>query len=445
MENFENKTKEELQKNKQAEVKLQDEMKFKRIILELVGNPIFLKDSDHKIIFANNAFFDLFGLDENNVIGKTLAENVPENEMEHFLKIDRSVLDTGVSDVREEELTVGGLTHTIITKKSRFVDESGNKFLVVSINDITERKEVENKLLESKNYLKLIYDTVENIIFHFKVEPNNSYRFLSVNKSFCSITGLSEEMVVGKCVKEIIPEPSLSIALNKYKQAILEKSVVKWEETSEYPTGKLIGDVSISPIFDNLGNCTHLVGSVHNITEQKRIESEKNKAYRLLFGTLENMTDGFVSLDKNWNCTYVNKIGGTMFGKKPEDLIGKHVWTEFAEGIDHPFYKNYHKAVKTNEPINFEDYYPPWDKWFENRVIPSENGLSIFFHDITDRKKAELALKKNQDHLEDLVKVRTKEIENKNKKLEKLNNIFIGRELRMKELKNEIAELKKNN
>lgn len=277
----------------------QDEKEYKRIILELVGNPIFLKDNDHKIVFANNAFFDLFDLNENNVLGKTLEENVPENEMQHFLKIDRSVLDTGIPDIREEELTIKSRTHTIITKKTRFIDESGNKFLVGSINDITKRKEFENMLHESKNHLKLIYDTVEDGIFHLKVEENNSYRFLSVNKSFCSITGLSEEMVVGKLVKEIIPEPSLSFALNKYKQAIIEKSVVKWEETTKYPTGKLVGDVSISPVFDNLGNCTHLVGSVHNITEKRRVESEKNKAYNLLFSTLENMTDGFVSLDKN--------------------------------------------------------------------------------------------------------------------------------------------------
>jgi PAS domain S-box-containing protein len=443
MENFENKNKEELQKNKPTEVKMQDEMKFNRIILELVGNPIFLKDSDHRIIFANDAFFNLFDVDENSVIGKTLAENLQENEMQQFLKIDKSVLHTGIPDIREEEVTVRGFTHTIITKKTRFIDETGNKFLVCSINDITERKEIENKLLESKNYLKLIYDTVEDIIFHLKVEENNSYRFLFVNKSFCSITGLSEEMVVGKFVKEIIPEPSLSIALNKYKQAILEKSVVKWEETSEYPKGKLIGDVSVSPVFDNLGNCTDLVGSVHNITEKREAESEKNKANTLLFSTLENMTDGFVSLDKNWNYAYVNKTAGAMLGKNPEDLIGKQIWAEFPEGINQPFYKNYYKAVETNKPVYFEDYYHPWDKWFENRVIPSKNGISIFFHDITDRKKAELALKENKDHLEELVNERTQQLEDKNKTLEKMNKLFVGREMRMAELKNQIDELKK--
>ena len=46
-----------------------------------------------------------------------------------------------------------------------------------------------------------------------------------------------------------------------------------WEETSDYPTGRLTGEVSVVPVFDNKGNCTHLVGSVHDITERKRAEA----------------------------------------------------------------------------------------------------------------------------------------------------------------------------
>jgi light-regulated signal transduction histidine kinase (bacteriophytochrome) len=85
---------------------------------------------------------------------------------------------------------------------------------------------------------------------------------------------LSEEMVVGKLVTEVIPEPSLSMALGKYRQAIEENSIVRWEETSDYPTGRLTGEVSIAPVVDDDGRCTHLVGSVHDVTERKRAEEE---------------------------------------------------------------------------------------------------------------------------------------------------------------------------
>jgi PAS domain S-box-containing protein len=140
--------------------------------------------------------------------------------------------------------------------------------------DITERKRVEEALRENEQRLSSIYDTVGDVIFHLKIESEGKYRFISVNKAFCNVTGLSQEQVVGKMVSEIIPVPSLTMVLEKYKQAENEKKIIRWEETSDYPTGRLIGAVSIAPVVDDKGYCTHLVGTVHDITERKRLEQK---------------------------------------------------------------------------------------------------------------------------------------------------------------------------
>jgi PAS domain S-box-containing protein len=108
-----------------------------------------------------------------------------------------------------------------------------------------------------------------------------------------------------------------------------------------------------------------------------------------LIDTLESISDGFVSLDKNWCYTYVNKRAAEMFNRNAEDLIGKHIWTEFPEGIGQRFYDNYQKAMEQQKPITMEEYYPPWNRWFENRIYPTKEGLSIFFQEITDRRRAE--------------------------------------------------------
>jgi PAS domain S-box-containing protein len=104
---------------------------------------------------------------------------------------------------------------------------------------------------------------------------------------------------------------------------------------------------------------------------------------------IERVSDGFVALDNGWRYTYVNAKAGELFGRKPEDLIGKHIWTEFPEGVDQPFYHAYYQAMSEQTPIKLEEYYPPWESWYENRIYPSTDGLSIFFHDITARKQAE--------------------------------------------------------
>ena len=137
------------------------------------------------------------------------------------------------------------------------------------------RKRAEEALRESEQRLASIYNTVGDVIFHLAVESPGQFRFASVNRAFLRVTGLSEESVVGKTVNEVIPEPSLTMVLNKYRQAIEENTIVRWEETSDYPTGRLTGEVSVAPVFDDKGICTHLVGSVHDITERKRAEAER--------------------------------------------------------------------------------------------------------------------------------------------------------------------------
>lgn len=141
-----------------------------------------------------------------------------------------------------------------------------------------------------------------------------------------------------------------------------------------------------------------------NATEKRDSEIKLAIIYERLTKTMANISDGFVSLDTNWNYTYVNKRAAEIFGRKPEELIGKHIWTEFPEGIDQPFYKNYHKAVETRQTIRFEEYYPPWSLWFENRIIPSEDGLAIFFQDNTKRKLAEIELVKAKEIAETSMK-----------------------------------------
>ena len=95
----------------------------------------------------------------------------------------------------------------------------------------------------------------------------------------------------------------------------------------------------------------------------------------------------------------MNKRAGEIFNRDPQKMIGKHIWTEFPEGIGQPFYKAYYKAMEEQKYIHLEEYYQPYDRWFENRIYPSSEGLSIFFSDITARKKAEEELRMGHQRL----------------------------------------------
>ena len=147
---------------------------------------------------------------------------------------------------------------------------------------------------------------------------------------------------------------------------------------------------------DQNGKPTRLLGVRIDITTRKRAEEEQLQG-------LERITDAFVALDKNWHYTYINKKAGQMFDREPAQLIGKHIWTEFPEGIGQKFQIAYEKAMTEQQPSYIEEYYPPYKRWFENYLYPSPDGLSIYFHDVTDRKLAELAVIQSEQRLRDLI------------------------------------------
>ena len=133
----------------------------------------------------------------------------------------------------------------------------------------------------------------------------------------------------------------------------------------------------------------------------RRHGRESTRSHDLALGNaFERVSDAVVSLDTNWRYTYVNQQAASLFGRQPEDLIGRHIWTEFPEGVGQPFHLAYEKAMAEQVFVQMENYYEPWDRWFENRIYPSPSGISIFFHEITERKQAERSSRLSAELLE---------------------------------------------
>lgn len=250
-------------------------------LVQTIPDLIWLKDINGVYLSCNVVFERFYGAKEADIVGKTDYDFINRELADFFRENDLKAIALGKPSINEEWITFANDGHTALleTTKTPMYNSSGKLLGVLGIgHDITERKKAEEALRESELQLSLIYSTVGDIIFHLAVEGKDKYRFISANQAFCKATGLNEEMVIGKLVTEVIPEQSLSIVLRNYNMAIQDKSVIRWEETTEYPTGLLIGDVSIAPVFDDKEHCTHLVGSVHDITERKQIEVALNKS-----------------------------------------------------------------------------------------------------------------------------------------------------------------------
>ncbi|HOX60605.1 MAG TPA: PAS domain S-box protein [Candidatus Magasanikbacteria bacterium] len=128
---------------------------FLNSILNSIADPVFVKDDQFKFVYVNDALCEILGMDRKDIIGKTLGESLPKDQMEHFLKVDKGVLDTGKENISEEELTgKGGKILLITTKKTRYTDENGKRFVVGIIRDETVRKQAELDLREKMDQLQ---------------------------------------------------------------------------------------------------------------------------------------------------------------------------------------------------------------------------------------------------------------------------------------------------
>ncbi|MBI2953313.1 MAG: GAF domain-containing protein [Chloroflexi bacterium] len=101
---------------------------------------------------------------------------------------------------------------------------------------------------------------------------------------------------------------------------------------------------------------------------------------------LEAITDAFFAVDRQWHFVYVNKEAGRLLGGKREDLIGKSIWEEFPQIVGSRFYEEAQRAVAKRAEVTFEAPCPTTGKLVETHLYPSERGLSVYLHEVTERK-----------------------------------------------------------
>jgi len=237
---------------------------------------IFRTDADGVTTYVNPKWSEISGMRASQALGDGWLKAVHPDDRERLIQGWRERAgsrQTSYADYRF--IRPDG---SIAWVMGQAVPEIGPNNQVIgyvgTITDITGRKQTEEALQASEARLSLIYEKMSDVLFYLAVEPKDLFRFLSINSAFLRVTGLREEQVVGKLMQEVIPKPAQATVLRNYKKAVRTKDTVVWEEVSEYPAGKKYGEVTVGPVLDAHGTCTHLIGTVHDITDRKQAEEQ---------------------------------------------------------------------------------------------------------------------------------------------------------------------------
>jgi signal transduction histidine kinase len=102
---------------------------------------------------------------------------------------------------------------------------------------------------------------------------------------------------------------------------------------------------------------------------------------------LDRVTDGFMAFDRDWRFTHANSRAAAFFQRTPAALVGEHLLTIAPEIVGTKFYEHGQRALREQTPQVYEEYFEP--RWYEGRIYPARDGISVFFNDITDRVSAD--------------------------------------------------------
>jgi PAS domain S-box-containing protein len=134
-----------------------------------------------------------------------------------------------------------------------------------------------------------------------------------------------------------------------------------------------------------------LIIQIRDITTSAQKEAEPAEVRSIL----ERIGDAYIAFDTEWRYSYVNHKAAELALKPASELIGRCVWDEFPEAADTLFFSELQRSMREQIPVQFDNYYAPLGKWFENSVYPSPAGVSVFYRDITQRVRTQRALERS--------------------------------------------------
>ncbi|WP_022849636.1 PAS domain S-box protein [Limisalsivibrio acetivorans] len=154
------------------------------------------------------------------------------------------------------------------------------------------------------------------------------------------------------------------------------------------------------PVFDEKGSLAGYRGVDKDITERKlweeMLKEEKEHTLQIIEGT----TDAFFEVDEDFNIIYLNRRAELQLGVKASESMGKNLWELFPQARDSIFHREYKRAMQEQVVVDFEEYFEPFDTWYEVHAYPSNKRLSVYFNNITPRKKLQARLESAKNEME---------------------------------------------
>lgn len=365
-------------------------------IFNTVREAILILDENMRVLSANRSFFTIFKVDSANTIGSHLYDlgngqwNIPYLRvlLEDILPKNDTVDDYEIEHNFE---SIGQKTMLLNACKIR-EKKTDQPIILLAIEDITERKRLEDVLEESEKRYRRVFETASDGIVLLEKREG---KIINANPATGKMLGYSKEESIGKKLQDI----GVSLDMSDFPaimQALDKSDIINYDDVMvKTKSGPYIYADIYMVDRAKLAQC-----NIRDVTERKLAEEElirSEKEYKDLF---DSTLDGIYQVDADGVFISMNTAGARIFGyASPEEIIGKNALEHWRDPKDRDVFRvelkvkkmvsAYHMKAKkkTGEPIELES---------SSRIIEDDKGnflgIEGILRDITERKQAEKEL-----------------------------------------------------
>ncbi|HTY74097.1 MAG TPA: PAS domain S-box protein, partial [Candidatus Nanoarchaeia archaeon] len=409
----------DITERKKAEETLRKKQGELQTIIDSSQGLVFYKDRTNHFIRVNKAFAEIMGLPKEQLEGRSLFDLYPKEEAEAYWSDDKQVIASGKAKIGiEEKMQSKQGQRWVQTDKIPYQDAEGNIIGVIGFSvDITERKKAEEALQESEQRWATTLASIGDAV----IATDTSGKIMFLNGEAEKLTGWKLSEASQKSVKEVfnivneqtrleVENPIIKVLKEGNVCGLENHTVLIRKDGLEVPI-----DDSGAPIKDKEGKTTGVVLVFRDISKRRQADQEHER----LSAIVESTDDAIIGKTLDGIITSWNPAAEKLYGYTANEIIGKSIsllippdrkreFDQILERVRRDAKIEHHDTARLRKDGSRLDV--------DVTVAPIKNsygeivGASTIARDITERKKAEDALKKINDELEERVQQRTVQV-----------------------------------
>ena len=375
---------------------------------------LVIMDDALRFVQINEALAEINGQPVAAHIGKNLREIVPE--MAPILEpIYQGILTTGepllnveISGERPKE--PGILQHWVASYFPLFGKDAFPIGLGAVVIEISDRKRAEEALREQEEFLRSIYDGVDDAIFVLDVLENGEFRYASFNPTAERVLGKKADEMRGRTPEEVFLPPKAAALRQRYTECVRAGTTIYYEHSLNIDQVAHWWLAAITPLHDPSGRIYRLVGTSSNITNRVQAEQALQASEARNRALIAALPDMLFRISSDGTFLDFHAPREDALAMSPSAFLGKKVEEIMPPELAGATMQKVRRAIATGEPQLYEYEMHALDNKvhdYEARYAVSGEGEAlVIVRDISDavaaatqRKQAEIALQKSEAQL----------------------------------------------